>query len=246
MSTSTELHRKVPILGAAKGCRLARITRARKARPKSRAGRPPKEVSEAHQTRERILRAATVVFAQHGLGGGRVKLVARAAKSNERMIYYYFGSKEGLFIAVLENVYRQMWEAENALQLERAPPVQAIKSMVDFTLDHYLAHPEMLTILNNENLPQGAVRLEVQGIEAALIPGAGFDEQDLWPRGRRWAVSPGARPDSIYLSILALNYFYVSNRHTLSAYLGLDLTGKQLERWRRWVADIVVRAVQAP
>src|SRR4051794_40654307 len=96
LSPSTQLHRRVPLLRTTKRCRLARKTRAPTVRPKSRAGRPPKEVSEAHQTRERILQAATAVFAQHGLGGGRVKLVARAAKSNERMIYYYFGSKEGL------------------------------------------------------------------------------------------------------------------------------------------------------
>ena len=124
-------------------------------KPTARLGRPPKGVSEAQPTRDRILLAATAVFAQRGLDGGRVKLVARAAKSNERMIYYYFGSKEALFIAVLENVYRRMWEAENALELDRLPPLDALRAMVDFTLDHYLTHPEMLTILNNENLHRG-------------------------------------------------------------------------------------------
>ncbi len=215
------------------------------AKRRSRAGRPPKQVSEAQQTRERILRAATDVFAQHGLSGGRVKLVARAARSNERMIYYYFGSKEGLFIAVLENVYRQMWEAENALQLDRAPPVDAIKAMIEFTLDYYLAHPEMLTIINNENLHRGRYVSKSKQLKRLSSPALELMDK-IYRRGvKDGAFRPGLDPVQIYLSTLALNYFYVSNRHTLSAYLGLDLAGEQLERWRRWVVDAVVRAVQA-
>lgn len=224
---------------------MAKTAKRANAKPTSRAGRPSKQVSEARQTRERILQAATAVFAQHGLGGGRVNLVARAAKSNERMIYYYFGSKEGLFIAVLENVYRQMWEAENALQLDRSPPLAAIKAMVDFTLDHYLTHPEMLTILNNENLHRGRYVSKSKELKRLSSPALDLMSK-IYGRGVDEGVfRAGLDPVQIYLSILALNYFYVSNRHTLSAYLGLDLAGEQLKLWRRWVADVVVRAVQA-
>jgi AcrR family transcriptional regulator len=197
------------------------------------------------QAGERILRAATDVFAQHGLSGGRVKLVARVAKSNERMIYYYFRSKEGLFIAVLENVYRQMWEAENALELDRSPPLDAIRAMVDFTLDHYLTHPEMLTILNNENLHRGRYVSKSKKMKRLSSPALDLMSK-IYDRGVKEGVfRSGLDPLQIYLSILALNYFYVSNRYTLSAYLGLDLAGEQLKLWRRWVAEMVVRAVKA-
>jgi len=202
-------------------------------------------LSEAQQTRDRILQAATAVFAQHGLGGGRVKLIARAAKSNERMIYYYFGSKERLFIAVLEQVYRQMWEAENALQLDLAPPTQAIKSMIDFTLDHYLSHPEMLTILNNENLHRGRYVSKSKELKRLSSPALDLMTR-IYERGVRDGVfQAGLNPIQLYLSILALNYFYVSNRYTLSAYLGIDLAGEQLNAWRRWVSEVIVRAIKA-
>lgn len=202
-------------------------------------------MSEANQTRHRILQAATAVFAQHGLGGGRVKLVASAAKSNERMIYYYFGSKERLFIAVLENVYRQMWEAENALHLDRSPPLDAIKAMIDFTLDHYLSHPEMLTILNNENLHRGRYASKSKELKQLSSPALELMTR-IYVRGVRDGVFRGGLdPVEIYLSILALNYFYVSNRYTLSAYLGINLAGEQLKSWRHWVSDVIVRAIRA-
>jgi TetR/AcrR family transcriptional regulator, upper aerobic nicotinate degradation pathway regulator len=223
------------------------VNTAQVARRKSagRPGRPPKALSQAQQTRDRILQAATAVFAQHGLGGGRVKLIARAAKSNERMIYYYFGSKERLFIAVLEQVYRQMWEAENALQLDRAPPVQAIKSMIDFTLDHYLSHPEMLTILNNENLHRGRYVSKSKELKRLSSPALDLMGR-IYERGVRDGVfQAGLNPIQLYLSILALNYFYVSNRYTLSAYLGIDLAGEQLNSWRCWVSEVIVRAIKA-
>src|SRR5262245_20835694 len=91
----------------------------RKGRPRGRPrGRPKARANgDAAGTRESILAAAVKVFAERGLGGGRVNLIARAARSNERMIYYYFGSKEKLFVAVLEKIYRDMWEAESALDL---------------------------------------------------------------------------------------------------------------------------------
>ena len=80
----------------------------------------------AQATRESILRAATKVFAKHGYDGGSVEKISKAAKSYDRMIYYYFGSKEGLFIAVLEEIYRRFNEAEAALELDAAQPVEAL------------------------------------------------------------------------------------------------------------------------
>src|SRR5216110_2958754 len=80
----------------------------------------------AQATRESILRAATKVFAKHGYEGGRVEQISKAARSYDRMIYYYFGSKEGLFIAVIEEAYRRFNEAESALALDEARPERAL------------------------------------------------------------------------------------------------------------------------
>ena len=210
-----------------------------------RLGRPPKKTAAAVDTRDNILRAATKVFAERGLGGGRINLISRAARSNDRMIYYYFGSKERLFVEVLEKVYRDMWDAESALALDLGDPVAALAQVVNFTMDHYLAHPEMLTILNNENLHEGKYVSRSRQLKELSSPAL-----DLMSRIYRAGVEQGAfrkgvKPLELYLSILALNYFYVSNRHTLSAFLGTDLLGDSLKSWRRWVVDAITRAVRA-
>jgi TetR/AcrR family transcriptional regulator, upper aerobic nicotinate degradation pathway regulator len=209
-----------------------------------RPGRPLKSHDGAANTRDKILQAATKVFAEHGLGGGRIHLIARAARSNERMIYYYFGSKERLFIEVLEQVYRDMWEAESALALDHADPVAALAQIVNFTMDHYLSHPEMLTILNNENLHEGKYVSRSKELKRLSSPAL-----DLMSRIYRAGVDKGVfrkgvKPLELYLSILALNYFYISNRHTLSAFLGVDLVGENLKSWRLWVVDVITRAVR--
>jgi AcrR family transcriptional regulator len=218
-----------------------------KARPgKSRRKGRPKAGGNAVDTRESILQAAVKVFAERGLGGGRINLISRAARSNERMIYYYFGSKEQLFVAVLGKIYRDMWEAESALDLDLADPADALAQIVRFTMDHYLAHPEMLAVLNNENLHKGRYVSKSKTMKELSSPALDLMGR-IYRRGVEQGVfRSGISPLHIYLSILALNYFYVSNRYTLSAFLGIDqMADDNLSGWRRWVEDMVMRSVRA-
>lgn len=213
----------------------------------SRRGRPRGGArGRAAETRERILQAAVKVFAQRGLGGARINLISRAARSNERMIYYYFGSKEKLFIEVLGSIYRDMWEAERALDLDLSNPVAALEAIVRFTMNHYLTHPEMLALLNNENLHKGKYVSKSQTMKQLSSPALDL-MQRIYRRGVELGVfRRGIPPLHIYLSILALNYFYVSNRYTLSAFLGINLMeSAHLAAWRQWVVDTVLRAVRA-
>ena len=111
-----------------------------RATPKGLAkpGRKPGVREQAAQdTQDAILRAATRVFAKHGFSGGRVEQISRAAKSHDRMIYYYFGSKEGLYIAVLEDLYRRFNEAEAALKLNTEEPEQALIAVIGFIWIYY-------------------------------------------------------------------------------------------------------------
>jgi AcrR family transcriptional regulator len=78
------------------------------AQKKPARGRPTGHVA----TRENILRAAIDVFAKNGFAGARVEKISKAARSTDRMIYYYFGSKERLFVAVLETIYKELVDAE--------------------------------------------------------------------------------------------------------------------------------------
>lgn len=214
-------------------------------RKAGRAKRPSaKRVRDAAATRENILNAALRIFAEGGLGGGRVNTISHAAHSNDRMIYYYFGSKERLFVEVLEKVYRDMWEAESALALDLSDPADALVRIVNFTLDYYIAHPEMLTILNNENLHRGKYVSKSRKLKELSSPALALMGKIYREGVAHRVFREGVSPLNIYLAILALNYFYVSNRYTLSAFLSVDLAGHNLEGWRSWVADVILRAVR--
>jgi AcrR family transcriptional regulator len=116
---------------------------ATKDKPKSR---------DAEATKARILAAAKREFAENGLGGARVDVIAAKAKANKRMIYHYFGSKEKLFQTVVEAAYVDIRTAEQKLDLEHLPPRDALEKLVRFTWDYYLKNPEFITLVNSENL----------------------------------------------------------------------------------------------
>ncbi|RPH46871.1 MAG: TetR family transcriptional regulator [Burkholderiales bacterium] len=174
-------------------------------------------------TRAAILRAATDEFAQHGLGGARVDRIAEKADINKRMLYYYFGNKEDLFLAVLEEAYRDIRDAEQALNLSATDPVEGIRRLVSFTWTYYLEHPEFLRLLNSENLHRAEHLARSREIRAMHSPFVAMID-DLLERGRRSGVfRAGVDPVQLYISIASLSYFYLSNRHTLSTIFGRDL-----------------------
>ena len=201
----------------------------------------------AQATRAAILRAATKVFAQHGFAGGRVEQISKAAGSFDRMIYYYFGSKEALYIAVLEETYRRFNAAEAKLGLDAAQPVASLQAVIRFMWAYYRKHPEFITLLNTENLHRGrhiAKSLRAHEYSAAAVKVlAGVLEGGVQRRVFRADVA--AR--DVYLMIAALGYFYLSNRFTLSAFLGEKLdTPAALAHWEGFVIDAVLRTVAAP
>jgi TetR/AcrR family transcriptional regulator, upper aerobic nicotinate degradation pathway regulator len=198
----------------------------------------------AAATRENILRAATKVFAKQGFAGGRVEQISKAAKSHDRMIYYYFGSKEGLFIAVLEALYERFNEAESKLVLDRAEPVQALRAVIGFMWGYYQRNPEFITLLNSENLHRGAhiaksLRAREYSSQAVAVLG-GLLESGVAQGVFRADVA--AR--DVYLMIASMGYFYLSNRYTLSAFLGEALQNPQaLAHWEGFIVDAVMRTV---
>ena len=201
----------------------------------------------AQATRESILRAATKVFAKHGFAGGRIDQISKAAKSYDRMIYYYFGSKEGLFIAVLEEMYRRFNEAEAKLVLDVARPVDALTAVIQFMWGYYQRNPEFITLLNTENLHRGkhiSKSLRAREFSSAAVSVLG----QVLASGvaqKRFRADVAAR--DIYLMIAAMGYFYLSNRFTLSAFLGEELeTPPALAHWEAFLIESVLRTVALP
>jgi TetR/AcrR family transcriptional regulator, upper aerobic nicotinate degradation pathway regulator len=223
----------------------ARRTAARDKASRATA-RPGVRQLAAQATRDSILRAATKVFAKHGYEGGRVEQISKAARSYDRMIYYYFGSKEGLFIAVIEEAYRRFNEAEAALSLDEAKPAQALADVIRFVWRYYQKNPEFITLLNTENLHRGrhigkslrAHELSSPVIDVTASVLAAGVKQKLF------RADLAAR--DVYLMIAAMGYFYLSNRYTLSAFLGESLdTPAALAHWETFMIDAVLRKVSA-
>jgi len=200
----------------------------------------------AQATRESILRAATKVFAKSGFAGGKVEQISKAAGSHDRMIYYYFGSKEALYIAVLEEMYRRFNEAESRLVLDIAQPIDALRAVVRFMWGYYQKHPEFITLLNTENLHRGrfiAKSARASEYSSAAVAVLG---EVLASGAAQGLFRADIAARDVYLMIAALGYFYLSNRFTLSAFLGEHLEAPEaLAHWEAFLIDAVMRTVAA-
>ena len=201
----------------------------------------------AETTRDSLLMAAIKVFAKHGFDGGSIDQISRAANSHDRMIYYYFGNKESLFVAALEEIYRRFNVAEAALKLDLDQPKLALEQVVRFVLHYYKKHPEFVTLLNSENLHRGKHIARSSKAQEFSSPAISVVD-DVLRRG----ISQGIFRSTIasrdlYMMIVALGYFYQSNRFTLSAFLGENLeTPEIFEQWETFVIEAVLRTVSTP
>jgi AcrR family transcriptional regulator len=206
------------------------------ARKKSAAKSPArKRIRAPDQKRDALLRAAVAEFAREGFGGARVERISKAAKSNDRMLYYYFASKEKLFRQVIEYCYADLVASEEALALDFTRPRQALAELVAFNWNYYWEKPELLSILASENLFKGRhVKNNIRGIFAHAqlemldrVLKSGAERGDFRPDCDRFLV---------FLSILSLTYFYRSNLYTLSNYLRVDLA--EPERRQAWLSHV--------
>ena len=220
-------------------------TKTRTASPRAASARKTGVREQAAQTtRDNILKAATKVFARYGYEGGSVEKISKAAKSFDRMIYYYFGSKEGLFIEVLEETYRRMNDAESKLDLDTAKPVEALQAVVRFVVGYYRKNPEFITLLNTENLHKGKHISKSMRAREYSSPAIEVIRRVLESGQAQGLFRKDVSARDVYLLIAATGYFYMSNRHTLSAFLGEDLeTAEALAHWESFVIDSVLRTV---
>lgn len=178
---------------------------------------------DADRTQEQILVAACGEFSEFGLAGGRIDRIAERAGTNKRLLYYYYGNKDDLFLAVLERVYADIRTAEQALHLDAMDPVEAIRQLVSFTWHYYLEHPEFITLLNSENLHQARHLKQSERIQDMNSPLVQL-LADVLARGQREGLfRDGIDPLQLYISIASICYFYLSNNATLSTVFGRDL-----------------------
>lgn len=200
---------------------------------------------DAARTRQDILRAARQEFSEHGLSGARVDAIAARMRTTKRMLYYYFGSKEGLYLAVLEQVYGDIRSVEQELDLASLSPVEAIRRMIEFTFDYEEAHPEFIRLVSIENIHHGrhlAQSSTLQKQNLIVIDTL----TGILERGRRAGVF---RLDidavDLHLMISAFCFFRVSNRHTFGILFGCDLTAPLLRaKHKQMIGDAIIRMLE--
>jgi len=211
-----------------------------------RAPRRRQRVNDPEGTRRNIMEVATKEFADKGFSGARVDEIAARTKTSKRMIYYYFGGKEGLYIAVLEQSYRNIRSIEATLDLARKPPEDALRKLVSFTFDYQNAHPDFIRLVMNENILNGiyvARSKAIQLLNVAVIDAL----RALLARGQRdGAFRTDIDPIDLHMSISALCFFNVANRPTFSTIFKQDMSSpKALAMRRAQVVDTILRYVRA-
>ncbi|MDB5894135.1 MAG: TetR family transcriptional regulator [Rhodoferax sp.] len=226
------------------------VSKAAKARAQAartgKAAKPGIREQNAQATRDSILHAATKVFAKHGYDGGSVEKISTAARSYDRMIYYYFGSKEGLYIEVLEDAYRRMNEAESKLVLDERRPVEALRAVIHFVVGYYRKNPAFITLLNTENLHKGRHIGKSLKAREYSSPAIAIVGRILAEGAAQKLFRTDLQTRDVYLMILSMAYFYIANRHTLSAFLGENLEAAEaVAHWEAFVTEAVLRTVTA-
>lgn len=214
--------------------------------PAASATRSPGRTNDPERTRTGILEVATAEFAARGLSGARIDAIAQATRTSKRMIYYYFGSKEGLYVAVLEDVYRRMRAVEAALHLHDLAPLEALRRLVAFTFDHHAQNPDFIRLVMSENMERGVYLARSTLIEQLNVPAIATLRQ-LYERGVRDGVfRPGLDPVDLHASISALTFFNVSNQHTFGLIFKVDTATATHQASRRAnVVELIERFVRA-
>ncbi len=183
---------------------------------------------DSERSKIAILAAAREEFSRLGLGGARVDQIAERAGVDKKLVFYYFKDKDNLFASVLESVYAEIRDAQLYLDLKGMSPLKALRRMVEFTWDYYIAHPEFITLLNSENLHQARhlrASTRIQELNSPLLAAL----TDILDRGRDEGVfRSGIDPMQLYLTIAGCSYFYLSNIHTLSAGFNRDFHSPKL------------------
>ncbi|CAN5282098.1 TetR family transcriptional regulator [soil metagenome] len=206
--------------------------------------RTVKRPQDPEGTRRNILEIASQEFALNGLAGARIDEIAARTRSSKRMIYYYFGGKEGLYLRALEHAYRLVREGEAKLDTEGLPPLEALRKLVEFTFDHHHEHEEFIRMVMIENIHHGEY-LERSDVIRSVNETAIDHIARIYARGLAEGVfRAGIDPVELHWQVSALCFFNVSNRATFSKIFGRDLGAKSIQlRLRNNTVEMVLRFV---
>jgi AcrR family transcriptional regulator len=215
-------------------------------KPPPRIGRATKAASPERQrdperTRNEILEVATREFAERGYAGARVDEIAARMRTTKRMIYYYFGGKEQLFVAVLERAYAEIRHAEQEVDVDQLDPLSALRRIAELTFDHHESHPDFIRLVSIENIHRARHMARSAAIANLGTPAIDVLARIL-ERGRaEGVIRREIDAVDLHMMISAFCVFRVANRHTFGTLFERDLIDPELrDRYRAMLGDMVV------
>lgn len=202
--------------------------------------------NDAERTRTEILRAAIAEFGEKGLSGARIDAIAAATRTSKRMIYYYFGNKDGLYLAALEQSYGQVRDAELRLRLDDMDPETALRCLVTVMFDHHLNNEPYIRIVMSENMNRGRYLEQSTRMQDLNRPAITL-LRAIYERGvADGQFRPGLDATDIHASISALSFFNVSNRHTFGLIFQQDIQSPAYQARRREnIVQMILRYVRS-
>jgi AcrR family transcriptional regulator len=201
--------------------------------------------NDPSRTMSDIIAVATSEFAEKGLSGARIDEIAALTQTSKRMIYYYYGNKEGLYLAVLEDAYARARSAESGLHLDDAPALDAFKKLVSFSIDYKLAHPDFVRLVMTENIHSAEFLSKSKTAVHMNTPAIDLLKR-IYERGvLAGDFRAGLDPFDLHMMISALSIYNVSNRHTIAAIFKRDILDKtEIDRIRKNAIEMMVRFVR--
>jgi AcrR family transcriptional regulator len=200
--------------------------------------RKPKAPEE---NRARIVKAAIAEFAARGFKGASMDAIAARTQTTRALINYHFGGKEKIYLAVLEHVYAEIRHAEGALDLDHLPPAQAMRRIVQFTFDYYLAHEGFVRLVVAENQARGRHLRKSAAMRSLNRPIIDTLARVIARGQKEGCFRRDADPVEIHMAIAALGIFNVTNQYTFAAIFQREMGRKgDVARRRRLIADIVL------
>lgn len=192
-----------------------------------------------------ILEVALAEFANYGLEGSRIESIAAGTHTSKRMIYYHFGSKEGLYAAVLEFAYRIVRE-DHIDPPADLPPLQALARFAGYAFDNFSKYPDFIRLSLQENL-QGARFLKASPSIVEMNRATLSVVKDIVQRGKaEGSIRQDVDPMNVYINFIGLCHYHISSRHNYQVLFDYNSSTPENSQSRREsICDAIVRYVQA-
>lgn len=201
---------------------------------------------DSAKTKARILECALAEFTAHGYDGARIERIVKSAQINISLVYQYFGSKENIFIAVMEQAYDVMRAAHRDFDVRHLAPREAMESLVRWTFRIFVDRPELISLLNSENVHRGRHIEKSHHIKQLYNPLLDTIHSVLQRGAQDGVFRSDVDPESLFISMNGMGYFYLSNRYTLGVILRRDLMArKSLKRHEDHIVEVVLGYLRA-